>query len=247
MLPRLEDLVALLLPPTCARCGREPKGGDVLCALCDAALPRWPAGRCRLCQQAPPGPDGRCRACAESGGPLAACVAAAPFAGEVAEWIRRFKYPRPGLAGLDSAAEGVATALCVEAAARLPGRPPDAVVPVPVHPARLRARGLHPAAALARGVARRHGLWLAPDALLRLRDTPSQTGLSREARRRNVAGAFAAAPGRRGRPGRRVWLVDDVVTTGATLAEAARAVRRAGAREVLALAAARTPGADEPR
>ena len=258
----LREITALLLPAVCARCGRPPADDEALCADCRATLTRWPGrvpggARCRLCQQAPALPGdpsaatrasdwtfpARCGACAERGGPMLACLAAAPFAGEVAEWIRRFKYPRPGLAGLDPAAEAVTAALILNAARGLDGPAPDAVVPIPLHPARLRARGFHPAAALARALARRHGLRFAPDALERVRDTPSQTGLDRAARRRNVAGAFRAAASRRARPGRRLWLVDDVVTTGATLEEAARVLRRAGARQVAALAAARTPGA----
>ena len=78
---------------------------------------------------------------------------------------------------------------------------------------------------------------LAATALRRVRDTGSQTGRGRAERRRNVRGAFAA----NGRAPERIWLVDDVVTTGATLEEAARALRRAGARVVIALCAARTP------
>jgi predicted amidophosphoribosyltransferase len=73
--------------------------------------------------------------------------------------------------------------------------------------------------------------------LARLRDTPSQTGLSRNARRRNVAGAFVA---RRESPAR-VWLIDDVVTTGSTLDAAAKALHGAGAREVVAVCLARRP------
>jgi predicted amidophosphoribosyltransferase len=76
-------------------------------------------------------------------------------------------------------------------------------------------------------------------ALRRVRDTPSQTGLDRRGRLGNVAGCFA--PGRR-LPGPHVWLVDDVVTTGATLGEAARALRASGARSVAAVCLARTPG-----
>ncbi len=79
-------------------------------------------------------------------------------------------------------------------------------------------------------------------ALRRLRDTPSQTGLDRRERRRNVAGAFRC----RRRVARVVWLVDDVVTTGATLSECARVLRRSGARRVVGLCAARTPFAREP-
>jgi predicted amidophosphoribosyltransferase len=168
---------------------------------------------------------------------LDACVAAAWFSGAAALWVKRFKYAAPGLRGLDPAAEAVALALIREAAAALPGPRPDAVAAVPLHPARLRRRGFAPAAVLARAAGRALGVPVLRGALLRTRDTPSQTGMGRVARRRNVAGCFRAA---RVAPAR-VWLVDDVVTTGATLGEAARALHAAGARRVAALCLARTP------
>jgi predicted amidophosphoribosyltransferase len=108
---------------------------------------------------------------------------------------------------------------------------------VPQHPRRLRARGFSPAREVARVVARAAGARLSARALLRTRDTPSQTGLARAARERNVRGAFRA----RASVPPRVWLVDDVVTTGSTLAEAARALRGAGAREVVGVCVAWTP------
>jgi predicted amidophosphoribosyltransferase len=111
------------------------------------------------------------------------------------------------------------------------------VVPVPQHPRRLRGRGFSPANELARDVARQVGAPLGATALLRLRDTRSQTGLGRSERARNVRGAFAS---REPAPAC-VWLVDDVVTTGATLTEAARALRAAGAREIVGVCAARAP------
>jgi ComF family protein len=210
-------LLDLWLPPACPACGKSADTGRI-CPACSGSLPWAPA---RLA--APPG--------------LAALVAAAEFEAPVEGWIRRFKYPRLGLGGLDPAAAALARALALEAAARAPGPPPDLVVPVPLHPRRLRQRGFNPAGELARAIAAAARVRLAPCALARLRDTPSQTGLERAARRRNVRGAFRA----RGTVPRRIWLVDDVVTTGSTLAEAAQALRRAGARRVVGVCAARTP------
>jgi ComF family protein len=117
----------------------------------------------------------------------------------------------------------------------------DLVVPVPLHWRRRLARGYNQAAAIARPLACRLGL-PAAEALARCRPTPPQTALPRPARRHNPRGAFAVpARHRRRLAGRRVLLVDDVVTTGATLDAAARALLAAGAAEVHAVAVARTP------
>jgi ComF family protein len=221
----LRDLVVsvfeLFFPPACARCGGGV-GAGALCDPCRRALPRLPR-----------------TSIARPGSRLAALVAEVPYAGEIEHAIHRFKYPRPGLLGLDPAPEALLCALLLDAAARLDGPRPDLIVPVPQHPAGLRRRGFNPAALLARAVARARGLPLAPRALEKLRDTPSQTGLDRHARRRNVAHVFRTRPGLRLPP--RVWLIDDVITTGATLEEAARAARRGGAREVSGLCVAHTP------
>ena len=126
-----------------------------------------------------------------------------------------------------------AGALLARATAELPA--PDRVIPIPLHPRRLRARGFNPAGRLARSLARSRGLRFDPVALVRCRDTESQTGLSAAARRRNVAGAFVGT----GRvPRGTIWLVDDVVTTGSTLEAAARALRREGGTRVIGVAAA---------
>jgi ComF family protein len=219
VLDLLRGLLDLWLPPACPACeGALDAGAGGLCRACLAALPGAPAALAL--------PRG-----------LDALVAAAGFAGPVEGWIRRFKYPRPGLAGLDPRAGAIVRALAREAGARAPGPPPDLVVPVPLHPRRLCARGFNPACELARAIAGPARLRLAPCALERIRDTPSQTGLARAARRRNVRGAFRA----RHPVPRRIWLVDDVATTGSTLSEAARALRRAGARRVVGVCVARTP------
>lgn len=214
----LRGLLDLVLPPLCAGCARGLEEAGPLCPRCARALP-W-------LEQPPAAPA-----------PLAALSCAVAYRGEVEGWIRRFKYPQRGLAGLDPCPRAVAEALARRAAARAPAPAPELVVPVPLHPRRLRGRGFNPAGLLARAVGREVAAPVDPVALRRLRDTPSQTGLDRRARRRNVRGAFAA---RRTLPGL-VWLVDDVATTGSTLAECARSLRHAGARRVVGVCAAFSP------
>ena len=229
--------VDLLLPRACARCRGEVQGDDAFCGGCAAALTRLPRGGCPLCQAPFAAKGGRCGPCARERLPLVRIDAEVPFEGEVATWVHRFKYPARGLAGLDPAPGAALASLLRDAASRLDA-PPALLVPVPMHPLRRRARGFHPAGELARSLAAVLGVPVALDALATTRAIPSQTGLDRAARRRNVRGAFVAA-----RPIGRVGcvaLVDDVVTTGATLAECSRALRRAGVRHVVALCAART-------
>ena len=215
------------MPPSCAGCGAPVPAGAALCARCDARLPR-------LARGAPLG----------SVPHLIACCAAVCFEGDAETWIHRFKYPRPGWRGLDPAPLGVLRQLALEAARRAPGPRPACIVPVPLHPRRLRERGFNPAALLARWIAREQHCPFEAGLLQRLRDTPSQTGLGRSQRRANVRGAFTVTPA--ARAPLRVWLVDDVITTGSTLAEAARALHRAGSREVVAICVAHTPEANEP-
>ncbi|MFQ5416424.1 MAG: ComF family protein [Myxococcota bacterium] len=215
----LQGLLDLVLPTVCCRCERAVTGGDALCSGC--------AGRLRHSPREPT-PRG-----------VASCTAAVAYEGDAIEWMRRFKYPRPGLAGIDPAALCVLRSLAREAA-RAAAVAPQLVVPVPQYPKRLRSRGFNPAALLARSVAREFATPFDPVLLERVRDTASQTGLTRTQRRRNVRGAFRVRPG--GVVPARVALVDDVVTTGSTLAAAAQALLRAGAKKVDAICVARTAG-----
>ena len=160
-----------------------------------------------------------------------------PYEDATREWITRFKYPKRGLAGIDPAADAVARYWIQRAALSVPGDPPDAIVPIPLHVGRLRERGFNQSTQLARDAARLVGSRCLPVALERVRPTESQTELSRAGRRRNVAGAFAL----KSRVPKRIWLVDDVVTTGATLISAARLLRRSGAREIRAVTLAWRP------
>jgi ComF family protein len=113
----------------------------------------------------------------------------------------------------------------------------DALVAVPLHPSRLRERGYNQALEVARSVARELDLRLLVRGISRPRRTPAQTALKAADRERNLAHAFRVA---RRMAGRRVWIVDDVITTGATINSLARALKTAGAASVGALAVART-------
>lgn len=121
----------------------------------------------------------------------------------------------------------------------------EVVMPVPLHRGRLFHRRFNQSAELARALAASAGLPYRPLALARVKATRTQVGLGSRERRLNVRGAFRVVPGREGEvAGRRVLLVDDVFTTGATVSAATRALRRAGARDVDVLAFARVVTAD---
>ncbi len=189
---------------------------------------------CAACGAAVRARESLCAPCwdtvepASSGGP----GIHAPFAygGQLQVALLRFKLvPRPDLAR--------ALGALLHPSARALGAHADVVLPVPPHPRRLRERGFDHTLELAR--AADVGRPLRPLWLARTRDTPTQRGRSRRARAENVAGAFAVPERARSRlSGARVLLLDDVVTTGATVAECARTLRAAGARSVITLALA---------
>ena len=174
----------------------------------------------------------RCAACLARPRAFARARAAVLYDDASRDIILQFKHAdRTDLAGLlTSWISRAADELLAEA---------DAVAPVPMHRSRLLARRYNQAAEIARPLARRHGLAYLPDALVRSKRTESQAGKSGSARRRNVAGAFAVPPARRRQvEGRRILLIDDVLTTGATAEACARALLSAGAAAVdLAVAA----------
>lgn len=149
--------------------------------------------------------------------PPEANAAVVIYAGPAADSIRHFKYGGAMASAAPLARLLVAGALAYAGAI-------DAVVPMPLHPSKLRARGWNPSLVLARPVARELGVPLRPLWLSRTRATRTQAGLSSAERLRNVYGAFRA----RAVPGCRVLLIDDVRTTGATLAEAARELATRG-------------------
>ena len=120
----------------------------------------------------------------------------------------------------------------------LQGCDADLIIPVPLHPKRLRWRGFNQALLLARQLSRAYGIATDPFVLRRIKETPPQTQLNEEERRRNVRGAFALAPGR-SLKGKKVLLVDDVYTSGATVNECSRTLTTSGAEQVCVVTLAR--------
>lgn len=220
-------------PARCEVCRAWP--AQPLCEPCRAQFAA-PRPRCRRCALALPRGVELCGRCAGSSPPpLDACHAAVSYGYPWAGLIARYKF-----SGEPGWADGFASLL----AAREPVRDclagADHVVPMPLSPARLAARGFNQAHELARRLAPRR---VDPTLTLRLRDTPAQARLDRVARQANMRQAFALEPARAHEArGRRVVLVDDVMTSGASLFALARVFREAGAAHVAAVVLARTEG-----
>jgi ComF family protein len=216
------------LPQSCALCAAL-SGDALLCDACTRALP-WTTSVCPAC--ALPTIEGTiCGACLARPPPFAATVAAWLYAFPVDQLMQAFKY-----GGQLALAEPLADAL-VATVRRLGVLRPDAIVALPLAPSRQRQRGFNQAHEIARRVAHSIGVPLVRG-LVRVRDAAPQAGLSLEERARNMKNAFVANAAI---AGRHIAIVDDVMTTGATLAAAARAARRAGAAGVDAWVVARTP------
>lgn len=229
----VDGMVRALMPSRCLLCGARGESGLDLCAACRADLPRNDRC-CALCALPLEAPAPLCGRCIRRAPSWDAAWAPFRYAYPLDRLEARFKF------GADLAAGKLLASLWI--ASHKPGELPKAIIPVPLHRSRLRSRGYNQALEIARPLAKALRIPLLRDALQRTRATDAQTELSALQRRRNVRGAFVAhfedhVP-------RHAALLDDVFTTGATLAECTRVLKRAGVARVDVWALARAPVRD---
>ncbi|MEQ9327294.1 MAG: ComF family protein [Rhodospirillales bacterium] len=229
-------LLDIVLPPRCGSCGAIVDAPHSLCIECWRRMRFVSAPLCHACGvpfEFDAGPEAMCADCHASAPPYRRARAALVYDDASRPVIIRFKHAdRTDLAPL-------LARLLVQAGRDLLAEC-DLVVPVPLHRNRLLFRRYNQSALLARLVARAAARPMLADALVRQRATPPQGRLGRRQRLRNIAGAIAVRPVRRERLlGRRILLIDDVMTTGATVSACVRALRRAGAESVDVLTIAR--------
>ena len=223
-----------LLPSACALCGAVQR--QVVCSACAADLLR-PVRRCPVCALAL-GRHFHCPACGASPRAFDHAHPLGDYASPQDQLVLALKFGHalPLAAWLATRlAEGLPRAWAAAGHAA-----PDLIVPVPLSPQRLAARGFNQAWEIARPLARRLGLRADPVLLQRQRDSGSQRALDLAARQVNLRGAFAAGRATR-LDGLHVALVDDVMTSGATLHEAAAVLKAQGAARVSVVVALRTP------
>lgn len=225
----LSRLHAWLLPWRCLLCGDAGADGLDLCAACAAELPRN-TNCCARCALPLPNPAPLCGACQRKPPPWQAAWAPFRYGWPLDRLEARYKFGRELAAGRTLGALWKSLPPPVR---------PALILPVPLHRARLRERGYNQALELARPLGRALGIPVRHDLLLRPRATAAQTELDAAARRRNVRGAFAVRADAALPP--HVVVLDDVMTTGATLAECARVLKRAGVARVDVWALARAP------
>ena len=230
-------ILHLIYPACCHFCGRSLTADGPFCDSCRDGLFTDPFAACPRCA-ATVGPfavlDGRCSHCREEAFSFDAALRLGSYDGLLREAVLRMKH---------HAGEGMAELFGEEWAEQARSAfhtlGVDALVPVPLHWRRRWRRGYNQSEAVAHGLAARLRLPCQPSWLRRTRATPMQPSLTLAERRENVRGAFAATLSLRGRT---LLLVDDVMTTGATASEAARALRTAGADRIVVAVLSRAHG-----
>jgi ComF family protein len=241
---RFDWLVDWLFPPRCRACGSWLHGSEAecFCLSCGTGIELVRHPLCSMCGRpfrGASGEDHPCGACIKRPPHFVAARAWACYPPEELEEqplrrvVQKFKYGRK--VSLGKPLGRLMASGCEEFLRRCRA---ELIVPVPLHPKRLRWRGFNQSVLLARQVSRAYDTPVDPFVLLRSRETPAQTQLTEAERRRNMRGAFAVNPDKPVK-GKNVLLIDDVYTSGATVEECSRALRRGGAREVYVLTLAR--------
>ncbi len=229
------DLFDLILPPLCQICGRISERNGI-CHLCLEGLERIEPPFCTICGEpfrSKEALDHPCPQCLKSRPPFRKARSYALYRGVVLDAIHALKFR--GRTSLAAPLSEVLSLCDVDLSEY------DLIVPVPLHLKRLRERGYNQALLLARALGRRHSIEVAPRVLKKVRETPPQVGLKRDERIRNVKDAFEVTDPFR-LSGKGVLLIDDVYTTGATVRECAKTLKRAGAGFVDVLTVARAKG-----
>ena len=226
LMKAVQSAASALLPQDCFLCA-APAGDCLLCPACLASLPRLTAERCPICALPAPG-AAVCGACLKQAPHFDATQAVFRYEFPLDRLIRSLKYAHR-LAGADFLGRALATL-------PVPFRP-DLILPVPLAPARLAERGFNQALEIARPLARTLGVPLEISRVHRRRDTAPQASLPWKERKQNIRHAFECELDLTDRT---VLVVDDVMTTGATLDELSRTLKAHGAARVENFVLART-------
>jgi ComF family protein len=217
-----------LLPgQPCLLCGANSLVG-LCCTACDAELPRLSKAHCPVCALPTPG-GSVCGKCLMQPPQFDHTVAAFSYNFPLDKLVQALKF-RDHLILVNYLADALTQ--CITAR-------PDCIVALPLHPVRLRERGFNQSQLLASRVSHQTGIPLLPDICERVRNTPPQSSLPWKERDKNMRQAFTCKPDADVK-GKHVAIVDDVLTTGASIGELARALKKVGAKEVSAWVVART-------
>lgn len=225
----LERLFSVIFCKRCPLCGRVIAQEEEICPLCRAQLPMIGANICPFC-----GRDRENCLCEAEGFPFDGAAAPLYYTGQARHLIHQLKfYGERRLAPL------FASLMAERVEEAYPNEQFDLVAPVPMHRTERRDRQYNHSALLARELARRLGVPCREKALVKVRETKRQRGLKGRERRQNLLDAFAVG-GAIGISGKTVLVVDDVLTTGSTAGECARALKKAGAQRVCCVTACAT-------
>ncbi|MEN8169867.1 MAG: ComF family protein [Pseudomonadota bacterium] len=227
----LEIIQKAVYPARCLLCDAPGEVGRDLCPACLAELPHNPVA-CSLCAlPLEEHEEGICGACLKRQPPLDGSIIPFTYAAPLDHLLLGLKFNQQLLNAR------LLGGLMADIIASSSDDLPDCILPVPLHHARLRERGYNQALELARPIAKKLGVPLAGGLAVRVKHTAAQSGLEKKSRRSNLKGAFAVS----GELPHHIAIIDDVVTTGSTVNELARVLRRGGAKRVVVWGCARVP------